>query len=303
MGVCTFLVSDEHKEWFDLGKIFFEEEAVTRMRCLSAGLVAEMVVYIRDTSYNTACSHEQAVKMALFIAEWMYLHPDWRFLTDQDPKYNDIYLAEDAEDAKEYAEEFGEEDFPIYKKTGTIGEESDEAVFADESHKVPSIEDVQSFLKLIQDVPKGLPKGFVIPRPRLMDPVYLFFEITLDPGQCLDVRPYKATRIRALGDGKYAAAEEVSLDSVKPFRATKIRPDEPLGSWAPESGIYFSAAHFDGSVNSDLIGESLACIVAGGGPFSTSPSAREVWFTVRNRGVETVQIAWQVEGVTPGKER
>ena len=123
MGVCTFLLSDASKKWFDLGKIFFDEEWLRLIReARLSEPSAEISACIQDKSFNRAGSIEEADKMAEVIAAWMREYPDWRFLSDQDEGFEEVYLAEDAEDAAEYLEEFGDDvsDIPVYMKDGSV---------------------------------------------------------------------------------------------------------------------------------------------------------------------------------------
>lgn len=82
MGCLTWLVSDAKKEYCDLGKVYLDAEVVS--------------------------------------SAWMEAHPDWRYLTEVDDEFDDVYLAEDEEDAREYLEEFPDFATPIYKKTGNV---------------------------------------------------------------------------------------------------------------------------------------------------------------------------------------
>lgn len=127
MGVCTFLLSDASKKWFDLGKIFFDEVGLESIResvenSDEEDLEIEIASQIEDEDFNAPGPIEEADRMAEVIAAWMREHPDWRFLSDQDEGFEEVYLAEDAGDAAEYLEEFGDDvsDIPVYMKDGSV---------------------------------------------------------------------------------------------------------------------------------------------------------------------------------------
>lgn len=133
MGVCMMLVSDKDKVWFDCGKIFFEEKVVKKMKKLCKlpdrePLENAIVTALQDESFNIPSTPTEDALAAKSIAAWMLAHPDWRFLTEADEEFDDVYLAEDEAEAKEYQEEFGddpEDEYPtpmtpIYMKSGSI---------------------------------------------------------------------------------------------------------------------------------------------------------------------------------------
>lgn len=128
MGVCTALVSKKDKSWFDLGKVFFEESVIKRMRKPNmreegSSLEQEIFTALQNASFNVPSVHQIAAKDASIIAAWMRAHPDWRFLTDQDEEFDDVYLADDKEEASEYKAEFDDEEEdvqPIYMKSGSL---------------------------------------------------------------------------------------------------------------------------------------------------------------------------------------
>ena len=129
MGVCTFLLSDASKKWFNLGKIFFDEEGLESIKTVETSeddkefpFWGEVSAHIQDEDFNAPGPIEEADQMAKVIAAWMREHPDWRFLSDQDEGFEEVYLAEDAEDAAEYLEEFGDDvsDIPVYMKDGSV---------------------------------------------------------------------------------------------------------------------------------------------------------------------------------------
>lgn len=120
MGVCTFLASDSTKEFCSLGEVFLSEALLHELR--AEGPRADSIQsWLTDTDgeFNHLIV-EEIPAIASSIAKWMEAHPDWRFLTDADEAYDDVYLADDDEEAREYAEEFGDLGQPVYKKTGSI---------------------------------------------------------------------------------------------------------------------------------------------------------------------------------------
>lgn len=149
MGVLTFLVSDAQKDFCSLGKIFLNDEIVEKMKAkldenelrewlvLSEGHFNVLGKAIDENDAATARKASEdilsGVRFATHIAavaiKWMQAHPDWRFMTDVDEAYDDVYLADDADDAKEFTEEFGEDAGAIYLKSGSIytdGDDDDE---------------------------------------------------------------------------------------------------------------------------------------------------------------------------------
>jgi len=121
MGVLNFLVSDSTKEYFEFGKILWSAETTAAMR---DGVNVEAVICaaILDENYNGRHDPAEAATKAKLAATWMKAHPDWRSIADCDEDFDDVYLAENAEDAKEYTEEFGDDCSPIYTKTGSVWE-------------------------------------------------------------------------------------------------------------------------------------------------------------------------------------
>ena len=303
MGVCMSLVSDSSKSWFDLGKVFLPETAVERIRAAEgADLEGTVSAWLQDDEYNRPFPEAEAREAATAIAAWVRAHPDWRFLSDQDEEFEDVYLAEDDEDANDYVEDGGENCAPIYKKDGSIGaggEDKCEGGFtlgldAAVGMLGPEAQEVvrEAFKK-----PFGPPiLGRAFPKLPPLDEVYLPFSVVLAPGERREVRPDKAIRVRG---GVY---KEVLLDSIKPFRTRSIGPVDAAGCWSPESGIWFLAVHLDGTRKSDLISEASASLVMHGRTFSTSPSAANVWFVVENRGNEGVKFSGVVEGSTLSEE-
>lgn len=125
MGTLTFLVSDQQREWMSLGKFFFEEDILRKLKRKSeADFKACAIDYFLANDFNYSESLSDSSVMAETLWSWCKAHPDWRFLTDTEDDFDDIYLAEDEEDAKEYVEEFGDDDSEvgdkIYKKTGYL---------------------------------------------------------------------------------------------------------------------------------------------------------------------------------------
>lgn len=126
MGVCTALVSNATKSWFDLGKVFLDAPVLDRMRRAGAedgALEREILAALQDADFNIPSRHDDAARDAATVAAWVRAHPDWRFLTEADDE--DVYLAVDDDDAREYVDEFGEEENTefgqqIYKKDGSI---------------------------------------------------------------------------------------------------------------------------------------------------------------------------------------
>lgn len=122
MGVSTFLVSDASKTYFDLGKVFFDDEAIESIKekTTDKDLREEIFAWLQDDSYNHPSPTKEAAAMAANIATWMQAHADWRFLSDAHDEFDDVYLAVDEGDAKEYLDEFGDDCEPIYTKDGSI---------------------------------------------------------------------------------------------------------------------------------------------------------------------------------------
>lgn len=124
MGVTTFLVSDEKREWLDLGKLFFSDEFLESLEDMSKGDVLDALTnYLcnDEDDLNGEMRMDQAAATTATISKWIDTHPDWRFLSEAAEEFYDVYLAENDEDAEEYLEEFGEADgSPIYKKTGDV---------------------------------------------------------------------------------------------------------------------------------------------------------------------------------------
>lgn len=118
MGCLTFLVSDEKREWLDLGKLFLDELLLLALK-KSADPAKTIADYLRDGEYDDVRESE-IDGVAAIAAVWMRAHSDWRFLTEYDDAYDDVYLAEDKEDADEYVQEFPGDHSPIYRKTGSI---------------------------------------------------------------------------------------------------------------------------------------------------------------------------------------
>lgn len=303
MGVCTFLVSDDKKEWFDLGKTFFDEIAIDCIKEQDVDLEGELSAWLQDDEFNQPFSEAEADKTASVIAAWMREHPDWRFLTDQDDEFDDVYLAEDDEDAKDYRKEFGE-DGPIYRKTGTVGDaeltengtlQGAQEVLDALQKNTPHLQwqDAASYNMMYQ-VPKFWP----------LDIAHLLFDVDLAPGQVAEVRPSKAFRLRALGDGRYEQAEEVPLDSIKPFRVQRIGPTSNFDAWQPFSDIWFTKVRLGEDERSDLVDEVRAYAFLREGTYSISPSAAHVRFVVENRSSEElVRLSGCIEGITPAKEQ
>lgn len=122
MGVLTFLVSDEKREWCEMGKLFLDEElvAAAKISIAAKGNLAEVICeYLKNSKYDDV-SDEEAASVAKVAAAWMQAHPDWRYFTEVDDAFDDVYLAVDDEDAREYQEEFPDDDSPVYKKTGSV---------------------------------------------------------------------------------------------------------------------------------------------------------------------------------------
>lgn len=136
MGVLTWLVSDEKKEYCDLGKIFWDEGFVSSLK-----KVPDPSDKIRDSLVSGAATDdynhpvpdlEVATKLTVDVVKWMRAHPDWRFLSEVDDEFDDVYLASNDQDAKEYQEEFGAECEPIYKKSGSMWPEPGEVPDGDD---------------------------------------------------------------------------------------------------------------------------------------------------------------------------
>jgi hypothetical protein len=129
MGVETYLVSDKTKTYFDLGKVFWDEDVLDDIK--AAATLAEKQDVIIDAFFDDInelnIDDAQAGTLSGNVLEWMVEHPDWRFMSDQHAEHDDVYLAIDAEDAKEYKEEFGDDCSPIYFKSGSLwGEGADD---------------------------------------------------------------------------------------------------------------------------------------------------------------------------------
>lgn len=122
MGVLNFLVSDSTRSYFEFGKVLWEAETTEAMK---RGENLESVIFkaIQDPSYNRPRGDDEAKQMAKRAAAWITAHPDWRAVADCDEDFDDIYLAENAEDAAQYKEEFPDFDQPVYTKTGSVWEE------------------------------------------------------------------------------------------------------------------------------------------------------------------------------------
>lgn len=123
MGVCTMLVSDKSKMWFDLGKVFFDKAVVESMKKDDGAIEQVIFIALQDVSFNVSSTPEIAARDAGIIAAWMRAHPDWRFLTDVDGDFDDVYFAEDEEDAADYVEELGDQVL-IYMKDRVDWDES-----------------------------------------------------------------------------------------------------------------------------------------------------------------------------------
>jgi hypothetical protein len=121
MGVLTFLVSDSTKEFCSLGKVFLDETIVNWMKINKDEKALCEWLRASDGDFNRIDPGE-ADWVSGIAFTWMQAHPDWRFVTEVSPEYDEAYLAENDEDAREYREEFGsdEDEVPIYKKTGSI---------------------------------------------------------------------------------------------------------------------------------------------------------------------------------------
>lgn len=123
MGCLTWLSSKRTKEYCDLGKLVFDDKFLRRMkRAAPAKLTAMIADYLvgNPDQMNHPLSRTEADAVAAKATAWIATHPDWRFLGEYDEAFDDIYLAEDDDDAKEYVAEFGSEASPIYKRTGTV---------------------------------------------------------------------------------------------------------------------------------------------------------------------------------------
>lgn len=117
MGVLTFLVSDEKQEWFELGKLFLDETVVAALKKTKDPTTA-LCDYLRTSEYDEV-GDEEAASVSKATVAWMQSHPDWRYFTEVDDAFDDVYLAENDEDALEYLDEFPEDAGPIYKKAGS----------------------------------------------------------------------------------------------------------------------------------------------------------------------------------------
>lgn len=136
MGVLTWLVSDEKKEYYELGKIFWDEAFVASLKRVPdpADKIRESLVSGAATDdYNHPITDlDLATKLTVDVTQWMRAHPDWRFLSEVDDEFDAVYLATDDKDAKEYQEEFGEEAEPIYKKSGSMWPDQEEVPDGDD---------------------------------------------------------------------------------------------------------------------------------------------------------------------------
>jgi hypothetical protein len=124
MGVLTFLVSDSAKEYYELGKIFWDEDVLEHIKT-ATGRARHDEIYdaffddINDWS-TTKAHIAEAETLTADVMRWMDAHPDWRFMSDQHEEFDDVYLAVDKDDAEEYVEEFGDDCVPCYMKSGSF---------------------------------------------------------------------------------------------------------------------------------------------------------------------------------------
>lgn len=125
MGCSTFLVSDEKREWCDLGKVYWDEAFLGALNAERQSFEA-LEVLIRNHEYlaeDGTTDRAEAADFARRAVAWMVTHPDWRYMTEYDDEFDDVYLAEDQEDVTDYVAEFGMSGDPLYMKTGSAWDE------------------------------------------------------------------------------------------------------------------------------------------------------------------------------------
>jgi hypothetical protein len=138
--------------------------------------------------------------------------------------------------------------------------------------------------------------------PSKKDVVWLFFEVTLAPGERAEVRPSSALR----SDGSGRASKDVPIDSIEPFKASRFAPRHgDTSGWPQEDGIVFVSIRLSNTKDDELAPgcEVPAWLVSHQNVFSTSMSAADVVFTVENQGTRTIKFAGHIEGVTLSEAR